>query len=68
MQKKVKNLLDIYSDKRIGRFVKNYDGYGKHMVECEDGWRFEGERTIEIGNIKEICYSINNNLERYKTK
>lgn len=63
--KTVKTLSDIKSDPRIVRFEKDYDGYGKHMVECIDGYRFEGDRTIEIGTIKEICYSINTNLEQY---
>lgn len=63
--KLVRNLKDIQSDERIERFVRNYDGYGKHLIECVDGYRFEGDRTIEIGSISEICYSINNNLEPY---
>lgn len=62
--KKVKTLKDIKGDPRIERIEIDYDGRGKHMAECKDGFRFENERTIEIGNIKEICYSINTWLEK----
>lgn len=60
---KVKTLKDILSDKRIESFVKNYDGYGKHMVECKPGYRFEANSsTIEVGSISEICDEINERL------
>lgn len=62
---KVSTKFHIENDLRIERVIYNYDGRGRHMVECKEGYRFEGERTIEIGSIKEICYSINNNLEVY---
>ena len=63
--KKVKTLKDILSDERIESFVKDYDGYGKHMVECKTGYRFEANSsTIEIGNMKEICYEINERLNK----
>lgn len=61
--RKVKCELDIRSDPRIDYFIRNYDGYGKHMVSCKTGWNFEGERTIDIGSMKEICDSINEKLE-----
>lgn len=61
--KTVRTVKDIQEDERIDRFIKNYDGPGKHMVECKDGYRFEGERTIDIGTVAEICDSINKNLE-----
>jgi hypothetical protein len=63
--KKVKNIKDILADPRIERVIKDYDGYGKHMVECKKGFRFEANNsTIEIGNIKEICYEVNERLEK----
>lgn len=61
--KLVKTISDIKNDPRIANVWFHYDGHGRHMVECIDGYKFENERTIEIGNVKEICYSINNNLE-----
>jgi hypothetical protein len=61
--KKVKTLEDIKNDTRIEDIYINYDSKGIHSVVCKDGYKFEGERTQEIGNIKDICYSINNNLE-----
>jgi hypothetical protein len=60
--KKVKSLNDIKADSRIESIHVDYDGKGKHMVECKEGFRFENERTIEIGTVKQICYSINNIL------
>lgn len=57
--KKVRSIADIKADPRIDDFIQNYDGYGKHLVECKKGWAFENERTIEIGTIKEICDTIN---------
>lgn len=60
---KVKDLAGIVSDERIESFVKDYDGYGRHMVECKPGFRFEANSsTIEIGSIKELCYEINERL------
>jgi hypothetical protein len=67
--KKVKTMKDIVADPRIESIHLDYDGTkGKHMVECKDGYQFEGERTIEIGTVKEICYSINNWLELREIK
>lgn len=60
--KKVKSIEDIKNDLRIDDLIIGYDGRGKHMVECKTGFNFEGERTIDIGTIKEICYSINEYL------
>lgn len=61
--KKVRSLADILADPRIENFIRDYDGYGKHMVTCKDGYRFEScSSTIEIGNMKEICYEINERL------
>lgn len=62
--KKVKTIADIKSDPRIDHFEYRYDGYNVHMVVCKDEFKFEGERTCEIGNIKQICDSINFNLEK----
>lgn len=63
--KKVKTITDILSDERIESLIKDYDGYGKHMVECKPGFRFEANSsTIEIGNIKELCYEINERLNK----
>ena len=61
--KKVKSIAEIKADPRIFEFIKNYDGNNVHMVSCKDGFKFYGEITIEIGNVKEICDSINFNLE-----
>ena len=61
--KKVKTEADIKADPRIEQFVRNYDGYGKHMVACKTGFVFEQERTIDIGNMKEICDCINTWLD-----
>lgn len=61
--KKVHTIKQILADSRIELFVKNYDGPGKHMVECKDGYNFEKERTIDIGSVKEICDAINDWLE-----
>jgi len=61
--KKVKTEADIKADPRIDEFIKNYDGYGKHMVGCKTGFRFEANSsTIEIGNMKELCYEVNERL------
>lgn len=62
--KKVRNVDQILSDPRIDRFIKNYDGYGVHLVECKTGYLFEGDRTIDIGSLKDICYCINTWLEK----
>ena len=60
---KVKNLKTILSDPRIERVITDYDGKGRHTVECKDGYVFEScSSTIEIGNIKELCDEINNRL------
>ena len=33
------------------------------MIECIEGWRFEANNsTIEIGNLKELYYEINERL------
>lgn len=61
--KKVKSVAEIKADPRIFEFIKNYDGNNVHMVSCKDGFKFDRERTIEIGNVKQICESINFNLE-----
>lgn len=61
--KKVKSFNDIKDDPRIERLVKNYDGYGFHMVEAIDGYRFEScNSTIEIGSIKQLCDEINKRM------
>lgn len=61
--KKVKSIDDIKADPRIERFIKDYDGKGKHMVECKDEFYFEScNSSSEIGNIKELCYEINERL------
>lgn len=61
--KKVRTFEDIKADPRICEFIKDYDGYGKHMVECIKGWRFEANNsTIEIGNMKELCYEVNERM------
>lgn len=45
--------------------VKDYDGKGKHMIVCIDGWEFEANNsTIEIGNLKELSYEVNNRLQK----
>ena len=45
--------------------VRDYDGKGKHMVVCVDGYEFEANNsTIEIGNIKELCYEVNSRLQK----
>lgn len=62
--KVVRTIADIKADPRIAQFIENYDGRGKHHVECVDGYRFENERTIDIGTVSEICDSINNNLSK----
>ena len=61
--KKVRTEADIKADPRIDEFIRNYDGYSKHMVACKTGFNFERERTIDIGNMKEICEAINEKLE-----
>lgn len=67
MKKKVRTVAQIIADPRIERFIDGYDGRGKHMVECKDGYRFENtEGTIDIGTIAEICESINDYLIEYK--
>lgn len=59
----VYNLEQIKADPRIESFIKDYDGRGKHMVECKAGYRFEANNsTIEIGNIKELCDEVNQRL------
>lgn len=64
MNKKVRTEADIKADARIENFIRDYDGYGKHMVECKKGFRFEANSsTIEIGNMKELCYEVNERLE-----
>jgi len=61
--KKVKSIADIKADPRIDEFIPDYDGKGKHMVSCKDGFRFESfSSTVEHGNIKELCYEINERL------
>lgn len=63
--KKVATIQDILSDERIESFIRDYDGYGKHMVECKKGFRFStNSSTIEIGSVKEICYEINEHLDK----
>lgn len=66
--RKVKTIDDIKADSRISEFHYQYDDKNVHMVVCKDGYKFEGERTIEIGNMKEICDSINSKLERYEER
>lgn len=60
-----KGLQDILKDERIDRVIQDYDGKGRHMVECKDGFRFERERTIDIGTIAELKEAIKYNLEPY---
>lgn len=61
--KKVRTEADIKADPRVCDFIKDYDGKGKHMIECIEGWRFEANSsTIEIGNLRELCYEINERL------
>jgi len=63
MFKKVKNWKDIVNDERIENAIRNYDGYGVHYIECKKGYRFSNfNSTIEHGNIKELCDSINEDL------
>lgn len=62
--KKVFTLKQILADPRIENFIRDYDGYGRHMVECKDGYKFERERTIDIGSIAEIADAINWQLEK----
>ncbi len=63
--KKVKTIADIKVDVRIDEFIQDYDGKGRHMVGCKIGYRFESfNSTIEIGNIKELCYEINERLKK----
>jgi len=62
--KKVKTLLDIEKDKRVERVIKDYDGKGKHMVEFKDGFKLNGETSIDIGNTKDLCYGVNEQLEK----
>lgn len=67
---KVKTIKDIRKDSRIADFIHNYDGRGRHFVECKEGFRFEGETTCAIGSVKEICEDINERLEhngQYRT-
>jgi hypothetical protein len=61
--KKVRTINDIKADPRIENVIMNYDGKS-HYVECKDGYKFEGERTIDIGRVGELCYCINNCLEK----
>lgn len=65
-ERKVKTIKDIISDHRVDEFIHNYDGPNKHAVILKDGYGFDGERSLEIGTIKEICYSMNNTIESYK--
>lgn len=62
--KKVRTIEDIKSDPRISEFYFRHDDKNVHMAVCKDGYKFEGDRTIEIGNIKEICDSVNTKLEK----
>lgn len=63
INKKVKTLAEIKSDPRIVDVIKDYDGNGKHMIECAKGYGFEANNsTIEIGNVKELCYEVNERL------
>ena len=63
--RKVKTLLEIKADLRIEEVIKDYDGRGKHMIGCIKGWRFEANNsTIELGNIKELCYEVNERMYR----
>lgn len=64
--KKVKTIADIKSDPRVDMFIRNYDGYGKHSVVLKDGYGFDGERSLEIGTVAEICDSMNTRIEPYK--
>ena len=61
--KKVKSKEDIKMHPLIVDFIENYNGKGRHMVECKEGYKFESfNSTIEIGTIKELCYEINERL------
>jgi hypothetical protein len=62
--KKVRSWEDIKNDPRIESVWWQYDGKNKHMVECKEGFRFENERTIDIGTVKELCDSVNNQLDK----
>lgn len=53
----------IQQDPRIEQVIWQYDGPGKHSIECKDGWKFEGERTQDIGTVAELCDAVNFNLE-----
>lgn len=67
--KKVRTLEDIKNDPRIEEFIKDYDGKGRHMVACKDGYQFESfSSTIEIGNISELCFEINERLNKVEVK
>ena len=62
---KIKTLAEIIAHPLIDRVIEDYDGRGRHMVECKDGYRFESfSSTIEIGSIKELCDCINNWMEK----
>ena len=60
--KKLRTIRDIKCDPRVERLTRNYAGFGVHMVELKDGYRFDFDTTIEIGNVKEICESLNNSV------
>jgi len=65
--KQVKTWDDILTHPLIVKSdcIKDYDGKGKHMIGCIDGYEFEANNsTIELGNIKELCYEINNRLQK----
>lgn len=63
--KKVRTEADIRSDERIESFIRDYDGRGVHMIECKPEYHFTtNNSSCEIGNMKEICYEINERLEK----
>ena len=43
--KKVRTEADIKADPRIDEFIRNYDGYGRHMVGCKTGFRLDRKST-----------------------
>lgn len=61
-QNKVRTLDDCRNHPLIEDVIKNYDGPGTHMVECIEGYRFDGEATISIGSVADCCYMINTRL------
>jgi hypothetical protein len=63
MYKKVRSLSDISIDPRIERIIIDYDGHGKHMIECKSGFKFEScSSSVEVGSIKQLCFEINERL------